>query len=163
MSPRRSHWSAVIVLILAGVAYAGEGKPLIKLTDLSASLYFHETGQFKVIDKDCGLWNTIIREGCAGAPSQTVLATATVSVSGDMYSPAARATTLAVVARIDDKVIAQQTFVVASLYAPSGVVRLPLFIYGVTAGDLVVTATLKGPAAPGAKPITRTYAFDGGE
>ena len=125
-------------------------------------LFHHGDGSMTEVCDDCPLWNTSIGEGCGGKPAQMAFVRADLVVGGDRYSKEMAATKVKIAATLDGKPIASATYSPGTLLS-AGALSLPLLVPDVAYGTLVVTVTVSGPAGQGAKPVTRTLSFSGGE
>jgi len=88
---RRSAVSLVATaaaLVVAGGLDAASAPPAYKLTRMSATLFYADSGTFSLdIPKDAPLWNTIIGEGWAKQNSDATLIRVAVSGARGSYAP----------------------------------------------------------------------------
>ncbi len=132
--------------------------PSFAIERVQAFLYFHGTGTFGDKDLTAGgvaLWNTIIGEGDAGAPSTAMLVK--VDVVGPSF--ANQDGKVVVVAKAGRKVLAKATFALGDYFEEHGhAITLPLLVTGVGCDEVTLSATLSGKGKRGAATATVPFA-----
>lgn len=130
----------VAAVVAASSAFAAEAP---KITAIRAQLYFEGSGKLSddvLASGENTLWNTIIGEGGAGAPSNFTLVT--VEVTGkDVPQGAVK---VQITARgYKRKIVGQRTMEV-SIYDEATKFLAPLFLYDTGCDEIEVTARLIG-------------------
>jgi hypothetical protein len=127
-------------IVAASSAFAAEAP---KITAIRAQLYFEGSGKFSDDILASGqnmLWNTIIGEGGAGAPSNFTLVTVEV-VGKDV--PVGKVHVQITARGYKRKIVAQRTIHV-SIYDEATKFLAPLWIYDTGCDEIEVTARLIG-------------------
>lgn len=132
--------------------------PSFAIEGVHAFLYFHGTGTFGDKDLTAGhvaLWNTIIGEGDAGAPSTAMLVK--VEIGGPSF--ANQDGKVVVVAKAGRKVLAKATFALSDYFDEHArSITLPLLVTGVGCDEVVVSASLSGKGKRGTATATVPFA-----
>jgi hypothetical protein len=123
--------------------------PGYHIAGIHAFLYFHQDGSFDTKDLTAGgvaLWNTIIGEGDAQHPSNTMLVK--VDIGGPSFSNIDGKVT--VVAKAGKRTLAKQVFELGDYFHEHGrVVTVPLIVTDVGCDEVKLTATLSGKGKRG--------------
>lgn len=153
--------TAVAVAFAASAASAQPAPTTFQIKGIHAYLYFHKNGTFGDADLTSGkvaLWNTMIGEGDAPAPSTTMLVK--VELAGPTF--ANQEGKVVVTAKAGKKTLAKQTFVLGDYFEEGGTtITLPLLVAGVACDEVTLTATLSGKGKKGN--ATATVPFSCGE
>lgn len=136
--------------------------PDFKVSRIGAHLYYESTGKMSrdVLGKpDFILWNTVIGEGAAEAPSNTTLVVVEISCPKEQINvPAKRK--LVVKVTQGKKTIESKTLDFPFVEA-TGKIHMPVFVYGYNGQPMRVTATITGQRQ--VSTLTKTIEFQGGE
>jgi hypothetical protein len=140
-----------IVLVAAGPAHADA-----TLDTVSTHLYYHETGT--VDDREASglsLWNTIIGEGDATAPSSSVLVRATVSGAETLTAGAVELVVLAGKKRLTKQRVSLDAFSASKGHA----MTVPFVLYGTGCESIAVKVTvLAGKRTVGTRQLVLPFA-----
>ena len=157
--------SCLLVLVALGGTAGSEPTqtvPDFKVARIGAHLYYESTGKMSrdVLSKpDFILWNTVIGEGSAEAPSNTTLVVVEISCPKEQINvPEKRK--LAVKVTQGKKTLESKTLEFPFVEA-TGKIHMPMFVYGYNGEPMKVTATITGQKQ--ASTLTRTIDFRGGE
>ena len=150
--------AALLTVAALSIAFAAEGP---KIAAIHAQLYYEGSGKFSddiLASGENTLWNTIIGEGGAGAPSNFTLVT--VEVTGkDVPIGAVK---VQVTARgYKRKIVGQRTMDV-SIYDEKTKFFAPLFLYDTGCDEIEVSAKLIGKGVDKTT-VKKTIPFKCGE
>ena len=154
-----------LVSALISSASARGDNAKYSVTGIHARLFFHGTGKIGTADLLDGnehhLWNTIIGEGGAGAPSSATWVL--VELTGPTFLQAPGK--LEVKATANKKVLLNQTLSFSRYSFDGKNLVLPFLVYDTGCGSLEIAATLKEVPASKLKGATlkRSVPFDCGE
>lgn len=132
-----------------------------KITAIRAQLFYDATGTFSediLAQKDPALWNTIIGEGIAGAPSTSTLVT--VEISGRNLPVGG--TKVEITASGKKNRLIQKKLVAVDIYDERTKFYAPLWLNDTGCEPIKIAARLIGSGAP-AGVVTKTIPFACGE
>lgn len=136
-----------------------QAKTPAKITAIRAQLFYDATGTFSediLAREDFALWNTIIGEGSAGAPSTSTLVT--VEVSG-RHLPVGTVK-IEITATGDKGRLIQRKVIGVDIYDARTKFFAPLWLYDTGCQPIKISARLLGARST---PMTRTIPFACGE
>ena len=154
-------WLALAANSKAITAYRSAATPPYKITAMKAMLFYNGTGPFSrdILNPPMTLWNTIIGEGEAGAPSEATLVLVEVSgkSSEDVKSPPRK---VEFTATLDGKVMVKRATDIG-LFSDGGKFYAPFWLYDTGCGKVKITARILGQTQPSS--MTKTIPFECGE
>lgn len=146
---------------LSNANVVAQTKVAPKITAIRAQLFYDATGTFSadvLAQKDLALWNTIIGEGSAGAPSTSTLVT--VEISGRNLPVGG--TKVEITATGKKNQLIQKRVVAVDIYDQRAKFYAPLWLNDTGCEPIKITARLIGTGAP-AGIVTKTIPFACGE
>ncbi len=150
--------AAVVAAAAVSTAFAAEAP---KIAAIRAQLYFEGSGRFSddiLASGENTLWNTIIGEGGAGAPSNFTLVT--VEVQGK--DVAIGAVKVQITARGYKRKIVGQRTIDVSLYDEKTKFFAPLWLYDTGCDEIEISARLIGKGLAN-RTVKKTIPFKCGE
>lgn len=142
-------------------AFAQAAKVSPKITAVRAQLFYETTGKFSpdiLAAKDFALWNTIIGEGSAEAPSSSTFVTVEI---GGRNVPVG-SLKIEITATGDKNKVIQKKLIDVEIYDERTKFFAPLWLYDTGCEKIKISARLIGKGAP-ATVITKTIPFACGE
>jgi hypothetical protein len=166
LSGRLAALSLIVLLAVASNFKAMTARkvaavPPYKITAIKAMLFYNGTGTFSrdILSPPMTLWNTIIGEGEAGAPSEATMVL--VEISGKTNDDPNGATRkVELTATIDGKVVVKRATDIG-LFSDQGKFYAPFWVYDTGCGKLRLTARILGQTQ--ASSMTKSITFGCGE
>lgn len=150
----------IFLLLLTNVAVFSQTKTP-KITAIRAQLFYDAQGTFSkdiLSDKDFVLWNTVIGEGSAGAPSTSTFVT--VEVSGENVPVGSAKIEITALGKNNRAI--QKRLIDVELYDERTKFFAPLWLYNTGCEEIKISARLIGKGLP-ATAVTKKIAFSCGE
>lgn len=140
---------ATLLALLTGVQRVDAGgkknSGKIRLAGFGAHLFYEPLGKVDprdLMDHKVVLWNTMIGEGEAEAPSNTTLVI--VKLSGGPFLTGTRGT-VAFRAKSDERVLKTETALLSSFFNDGETLAIPFVVVGTGCGRVELTAELTTP------------------
>lgn len=150
-----------LFLLFSPAVYAQAAKTQPKITAIRAQLFYETTGKFSpdiLAAKDFALWNTIIGEGSAEAPSSSTFVT--VEISGKNVPVGTLK--IEITATGNKNKIIQKKLIDVELYDARTKFFAPLWLYDTGCEKIKISARLIGKGALSTI-ATKTIPFECGE
>lgn len=153
---------AVVLFLLSALpAFAQGARVAPKIAAIRAQLFYEPTGKFSqdiLAAKDFSLWNTIIGEGSAEAPSSSTFVT--VEITGRNLDVGSLK--VEITATGDKNKLLVKKLIEVEIYDQRTRFFAPLWLYDTGCEKIKISARLIGKGAP-ATAVTKTIPFECGE
>ena len=153
---------AAAILLLSSVTVFAQGARVApKIAAIRAQLFYEPTGKFSpdiLAAKDFALWNTIIGEGSAEAPSTSTFVT--VEITGRNLEVGSLKVEITATGEKGKRI--QQRLIEVEIYDQRTKFFAPLWLYDTGCTPIKISARLIGKGAP-ATVVTKTIPFECGE
>jgi hypothetical protein len=137
-------------------------KDAFSVKAIRAFLFLHSESKWHdtdLIANSQGLYNTMIGEGIAGSPSDTMIIY--VDLEGPSFANAKGK--IEILVKAGKRKIAMQAFSIGDFFNEGTGVTVPMLVHGLPGEPVTVTATLKGVSNVGVSRLVKSIEFGGGE
>lgn len=158
----KSIFPLLALLLVSGLGASGQEIQVApKIVRIRAQLFYESTAKFSpdiLAVKDFALWNTIIGEGSAEAPSHSTFVT--VEISGRNLPVGSMK--VEITATGDKNRVIQKKLIAVEIYDETVRFFAPLWLHDTGCEKIKISARLVGKGAPAA-PVVKTIPFACGE